>query len=166
MAVLALAALAAALPALPAAWAGLAAPSAILGQSASAGGGTVTVTRCTRGFLLANWECRGTFAYSDPIAQGSHVTANAVLANDPDHYGRGAQVGVSLRAGTYRAYLWGGRYAAQVLALMLGLVLCALVAGVLLLTRRRVTMWLAGGVLALGLACLSPAVAGLWPTHI
>jgi hypothetical protein len=159
----ALAALTAALPALPAAWASLAAPGAVVGSSASAGGGTVTVTRCSRGFLLASWHCQGTFAYSDPMAQGSRVTVDVVLANDPRHYGRGARVGASLLAGTHRAYRWGGLYAAGVLVLVPGLVLCAFLAGMLLLTRRRVPVWLGGGVLALGIACLSPALAGLWP---
>ena len=161
VAAIALAALIAALPALPATWASLAAPGAV-GGNAGAGGGTVTVTGCSRGFLLADWQCRGTFAYSDPIAQGSGVTTDVVLANDPRHYRRGAQVGVSLRTGTHRAYLWGQSYEARILVLVLGLALCASLAAMLLLTRRRVNIWLTGGALILGIACLAPTIAGLW----
>jgi hypothetical protein len=49
-ALIALAALIAVSPAVPAAWASLTAPGAV-GDSASAGGGTVTVTGCSRGVL-------------------------------------------------------------------------------------------------------------------
>ena len=160
VALLVLAALIAALPAVPAAWASLTAPGSV-GDRASAGGGTVTVTGCSRGVLLADWQCRGTFAYADPIAQGSHVTTNVVLANDPRRYGPGAQVGASLRPGTHRAYLWGQRYEAGVLVLLLGLVLCGL-AGLLL---TRVSTWLTAGQLAAGIACLGPTIVQLWFSH-
>jgi hypothetical protein len=158
----ALAAVAAAVPALPAVGASLAAPAAVLGSGASSGGGTVTVTRCSRGFLLASWQCRGTFAYSDPMAQSSRVTTNVILANDPHHYGRGAQVGVSLRDRTHRAYLWGTSYATGVVMLLLGFIWCAFLACLLLLTRRRMSTWASGCILAAGIALMSPTIAGLW----
>lgn len=129
---------------------------------ASAGGGTLTVMGCTRGFLLADWQCRGTFAYADPMAQGSQVFRNVVLANDPRYYNRGAQVGASLRARTHRAYLWGTAYVAGVMVLVLGLVWCAFAAWMLLLTRRRPSMLPISVVLVVGMACLYPTVAGLW----
>jgi hypothetical protein len=96
------------------------------------------------------------------MAQGAQVTKNVVLANDPRRYRRGAQVGVSLRPGTHRAYLWGGMYEAGIVVLLLGLALCAVLACLLLLTRRRVSGWLTAGALVLGIACLSPTIAALW----
>ena len=162
--VIALAGMAAVLPALPAALASLAAPASV-SDSAGMGGGTVTVTRCVRGWLLVDWQCQGTFAYSDPMAsdptQRPRVFTNIVLANDPRHYDRGAHVGASLRAGTSRAYLWGFSYEVSVLMLVLGFVLCAVLAGALIIRPRRVSLWVSGGILAAGMACLSPAIAGL-----
>jgi hypothetical protein len=131
-------------------------------DSAGGGSGTVTMASCFRGLLLANWQCRGTFEYADPMAQSSVVTANVVLANDPHHYDRGTQVGASLKTGTHSAYLWGDAHAAGVLVLLLGFVLCAVAGGVLLLTRRRASTWASGCILVLGIACLSPTIAGLW----
>jgi hypothetical protein len=138
VAVIALAALVMAVPAIPAMSASLAAMASVA-DSAGGGSGTVTVTSCSRGLLLANWQCHGTFDYADPEAQSWVVTANVVLANDLHHYDRGTQVGASLKTGTHSAYLWGDAYAAGVLVLLLGFVLCALLGGVLLLTRRRVS---------------------------
>ena len=161
LAAIALAALAAALPALPATWASVTAPSAVT-DHASAGGGTLTVTECTRGFLLADWQCRGTFAYADPMAQGSQSFTRVVLANDSRYYDQGAQVGASLQARTQRAYLWGTRYVAGVMVLVFGLVWCAFAAWMLLLTRRRPGTLPISAVLVAGMACLYPTVAGLW----
>jgi hypothetical protein len=163
IAVIALSALCMAVPGVPATWASLAAPASIV-TSAGGGSGTVTVTHCSRGLLLADWHCRGTFEYADPEAQGWRITPNVVLANDTGHYIRGAQVGVSLKAGTHRAYLWGDSYAAGVLVLLLGFVLCAFLVGVLLLRSRRVRIWVSGGILVLGIACLSPTIIELWFT--
>lgn len=164
IAVIALAGLIAVLPALPAALASVAAPASV-SDSAGMGGGTVTVTRCFRGWLLVNWQCQGTFAYSDPMAsdptQLPHVFANVVLANDPHHYDRGAQVGASLRAGTNRAYLWGFSYEVSVLVLLLGFVLCAYLAAALIFRPRYVNLWVSGGILVFGMTCLSPTIAGL-----
>jgi hypothetical protein len=67
----------------------------------------------------------------------------------------------ALQARTHRAYLWGTAYFGGVLVLVLGLVLCAFAAGMLLLTRRGVSMRLISGVLIAGMACLYPTVAGL-----
>jgi hypothetical protein len=159
--VIALAALGLAFPAVSATWASLAAPASVT-SSAASGSGTVTVTNCSRGVLLADWQCRGTFAYADPMAQGWAITKNVALANDPRHYDRGAQVGVSLKAGTHRAYLWGDSYAAGVLKRLLGFVLCALLAGVLLVRPGRIRIWMSGAILILALACLSPTIADLW----
>jgi hypothetical protein len=86
--VFALAALCMAVPAVPATWASLAAPASVV-ERAGDGSGTVTVTHCSRGLLPANWHCRGTFAYADPMAQSPIVTANVVLVNDQRHYDRG-----------------------------------------------------------------------------
>ena len=158
---IALAALAVALPALPATWASVTSPGAVT-DGASAGGGTLTVTQCTRGFLLADWQCRGSFAYADPMAQGPQVFRNVILANDARHYDRGAQVGASLQARTHRAYLWGTRYVAGIMLLVLGFSWCAFTACMLLLTRRRPGLLLAGGILVAGMACLYPTVAGFW----
>jgi hypothetical protein len=163
VAVIALAALGMAVPAVPATWASLAAWGSVA-DTASGGGGTVAVKNCSRGLLVANWHCQGTFEYSDPEEQGWRITRNVVLANDPSHYVRGAQVGASLKTGTHRAYLWGNSYAAGVLVRLLGFfVLCAL-AVVLLWRPRRVRTWVSGGILILGIACLSPTIADLWFT--
>jgi hypothetical protein len=161
VAVIALAALILAVPAIPAMSASLAAMPSVT-DSAGGGAGTVTVTSCSRGLLLANWQCRGTFEYADPMAQSWVVTANVVLANDPRHYDRGTRVDASLRPGTHSAYLWGNSYAAEALVLLLGFVLCALAGGMLLLTRRRVSTWVTACVLFLGIACLTPTIGGLW----
>lgn len=161
LAVVAVAVLLAVAPALPAAWAGLAALGAV-GDNAGGQGGAVTVTHCARGPLLAGWQCRGTFAFSDPMAQGSAVTPDVLLANDYRYHPAGQPVGAALLAGTRRAYLWGGQYQASVLLLAAGVALCALAAAALAETRRTPISRAAGVLLVLGLCAVSPTLIGLW----
>jgi hypothetical protein len=134
--------------------------------SASMGGGAVTVTGCSHAVLPLTWHCQGTFAYADPMAQGSQITRSIVLANDPRRYPRGAQVGVSLRPGTHRAYLWGNFYFAEIFLMWLGLALTMTGIAALVLARRRAVAWAAAAILVTGIVCLLPVLHRTWPPTV
>jgi hypothetical protein len=157
--VIALIGVVAVVPAVPAAWASLRAPAVVEGKTG--GSGSVTVTQCSRGFLVLDWQCRGTYSGADPAANGFSVTTNVVLANDPAHHDTGDEVSATLQPGTRRAYLGGGVYFAGVVLLLFGIAVCLSAAGVLLL-RRRAGLWVMAGLLAAGFASLSPTVIEIW----
>jgi hypothetical protein len=154
--------LAVTVPAIPGGWASITAPGSVM-TSASMGGGVVTVTGCSHAVLPLTWHCQGTFAYADPMAQGSQITRSVGLANDPHRYPRGAQVGVSLRPGTHRAYLWGDFYFAEIFLMWLGLALTVAGIAALVLARRRPVAWAAAGLLVIGIVCLLPVLHRTWP---
>jgi hypothetical protein len=161
LAAIALVGVVAVVPAIPAAWASIRASAVVEGKVA--GNGSVTVTQCSRGFLVIDWQCRGTYSYTDPTADGSGVITNVVLANDPTHHDTGDQVSATLQPGTHRAYLSGGVYFAGVVLLLFGIAASLLAAGMLLLWRRA-GLWIMVALLAAGLASLSPTLTEIWST--
>jgi hypothetical protein len=152
-------------PAVPGGWAAITASGSVM-TSASMGGGAVTVTGCSPAVLPLTWHCQGTFAYADPMAQGSQITRSVVLANDPHRYPRGAQVGASLRPGTHRAYLWGDFYFTEIFLMWLGLALTVAGIAALVLVRRRAAVWAAAGILVIGIVCLLPVLHLTWPLTV
>lgn len=124
-------------------------------------GGNVTVTACSPRWLPGDWECRGNFAYDDPMANGDAVTPGVVLANDTHRYpagalvGLGNQLGVALLPGTHRAYQFGFSYGLSILELVLGLMLCVMATAVALVSRRgpwlRVTTTVTTALLVIGI---------------
>jgi hypothetical protein len=159
LAVIALIGVMAIVPAIPAASASIRASAVVEGKVG--GIGSVTVTECSRGFLVVDWQCRGTFSYTDTPADGSGVVTNVVLANDPTHHDTGDEVSAVLRPGTRRAYLWGGVYFASVVLLLFGIAACLSAAAVLFLWRRA-GLWIMVALIAAGFASLSPTVIEIW----
>jgi hypothetical protein len=163
---LAAAALAAAVPVVPVTWANLTNFS-FVGHDQI--GGNVTVTACFPRWLPGEWECRGSFAYDDPIGNGTAVTPDVALANDPHDYrpgtvvGTGNELGVAIRPGTHRAYDFGTAYGLSVLRLLFGLALCALAAVLAVACRRRPRLRTATVFLVVGVLCAAGPLRMFWP---
>ena len=120
------------LPSLPSGWSGI----SHLPSIRDLGAGNVRITNCSRGDLLIDWTCSGTWSPNDPMAHPTpsiHVT----VKNDAQHLTLGTDLAyVRLERGIHDAYNAGATKQGQTVALWLG-VLAGLATLVLIVTTRR-----------------------------
>jgi hypothetical protein len=138
---IAVAALLVMVPTVPATWANFRHWGAVTDGAHPTG--QVSVTGCARGSLQVNWRCRGTFRVDDPLAEPtpSGALGGVVIVNDFHRHPVGSRVGVALRLGTRRAYLWGDEYAAGVVGRLAGALLSLIAIGLAWPLRRRRSWW-------------------------
>jgi hypothetical protein len=125
--------------------------------------GYVTVARCTRGSLIRDWSCSGTFQVNDGMAEPYQPTPDVRVANDFRWHRPGTTIGATISPGSHVGYRWGTTVQLQTLEYWAGALLCLalLVVSATVAARRRRSMavaWLmlatwiilAGGFLLIG----------------